>query len=175
MAIAQALLVTLIWSFSWVLIRIGLDDIPPLPFAGLRYFLAPPLLILLPLIFRNGHVDTVRKLDRRDWLWLTLLGVVYYTLNQGWLFVSLDYLTNSVTLSLLLNLSTLAVAFMGVVFLKEYLTLGQWIGVLVFFVGVVRYFHPIDIPADEMKGLFFGILTMPSNIISGSHWAAYQP
>ena len=36
----QALLVTFLWSTSWVLIKIGFADIPPLTFAGLRYTLA---------------------------------------------------------------------------------------------------------------------------------------
>jgi drug/metabolite transporter (DMT)-like permease len=36
-AIAEALLVTVLWSSSWVLIKIGLGDLPPLVFAGLRY------------------------------------------------------------------------------------------------------------------------------------------
>ena len=41
-AVWTALLVTLLWSSSWVLIRIGLDDesLPPLTFAGLRYTVA---------------------------------------------------------------------------------------------------------------------------------------
>lgn len=39
-AVLQALLVTFLWSTSWVLIKIGLADIPALTFAGLRYVLA---------------------------------------------------------------------------------------------------------------------------------------
>jgi drug/metabolite transporter (DMT)-like permease len=39
-AILQALLVTFLWSTSFVLIKIGLQDIPALSFAGLRYSLA---------------------------------------------------------------------------------------------------------------------------------------
>jgi len=42
----QALLVTFLWSTSWVLIKYGLDEIPALTFAGLRYTAA--FLILLP-------------------------------------------------------------------------------------------------------------------------------
>jgi len=38
-AILQALIVTFLWSTSWVLIKIGLEDIPAVTFAGLRYFL----------------------------------------------------------------------------------------------------------------------------------------
>jgi len=33
----QALFVTFLWSSSWVLIKFGLEEIPPLTFAGLRY------------------------------------------------------------------------------------------------------------------------------------------
>jgi drug/metabolite transporter (DMT)-like permease len=47
-AIAQALLVTFLWSTSWVLIKVGLSDLelPPLSFAGLRYLLAALILLL---------------------------------------------------------------------------------------------------------------------------------
>ena len=44
----QALFVTFLWSTSWVLIKIGLQDIPALTFAGLRYGLA--FLCLLPFL-----------------------------------------------------------------------------------------------------------------------------
>ncbi len=48
MAVLQALLVTFLWSTSWILVKIGLDDLDlqPLSFGGLRYALAG--LILLP-------------------------------------------------------------------------------------------------------------------------------
>ena len=55
-AILQALLVTFLWSTSWVLIKIAINDIPPLTFAGLRYTLA--VIILLPGL--RKHRDKVR-------------------------------------------------------------------------------------------------------------------
>jgi len=45
-AVLQALFVTFLWSTSWVLIKIGLEQIPALTFAGLRYSLA--FLCLVP-------------------------------------------------------------------------------------------------------------------------------
>ncbi|HEU4864167.1 MAG TPA: EamA family transporter, partial [Candidatus Limnocylindria bacterium] len=58
LAVLQALFVTFLWSTSWVLIKIGLDDLDlkPLSFAGLRYALAA--LILLPFgirAMRSAH------------------------------------------------------------------------------------------------------------------------
>ena len=36
----QAVIVTFLWSTSWVLIKLGLEEIPAINFAGLRYTLA---------------------------------------------------------------------------------------------------------------------------------------
>ena len=46
-AIALALLVTFLWSTSWILIRWGLDDeeLAPLGFAAMRYGLAAAVLL----------------------------------------------------------------------------------------------------------------------------------
>ena len=64
-AVLQALLVTFLWSTSWVLIKIGLADIPALTFAGLRYVLA--FLVLIPLYLRTAQATRLRALTRRDW------------------------------------------------------------------------------------------------------------
>ena len=46
LAVLQALLVTFLWSTSWILIKVGLDDLDlaPISFAGLRYALAAAIL-----------------------------------------------------------------------------------------------------------------------------------
>ena len=54
-AVLQALLVTFLWATSWVLIKIGLKDIPALTFAGLRYTAA--FLCLLPFALRANRRD----------------------------------------------------------------------------------------------------------------------
>ena len=80
-AVLQAIFVTFLWSTSWVFIKIGLEEIPALTFAGLRYGLA--FLLLLPLLFRGEARRSLARLSRHDWLWLVALGLVMYTLTQG--------------------------------------------------------------------------------------------
>ena len=47
-AVVTAAFVTFLWSTSWVLIKVGLAaDLPPLPFAGLRYAFAALCLLAL--------------------------------------------------------------------------------------------------------------------------------
>lgn len=40
--------VTLIWGYTWVAMKVGIHDIPPLLFSGLRLFIgAVPLFLIL--------------------------------------------------------------------------------------------------------------------------------
>ena len=112
----QALFVTFLWATSWVLIKIGLRDMPALTFAGLRYGLA--FLCLLPFALRPAHLATLRSLSRQQWNQLLLLGLLFYAVTQGAQFVGLAYLP-AVTVSLLLNFTTIVVALMGIVLLAE--------------------------------------------------------
>ena len=89
-AVLQALFVTFLWSTSWVLIKIGLEDIPALTFAGLRYSLA--FLCLLPLGLRPAHLRPLRGLSGRRWARLIVLGLLFYAVTQGAQFLGLAYL-----------------------------------------------------------------------------------
>lgn len=159
-AILQALLVTFLWSTSWVFIKIGLADIPALTFAGLRYSLA--FLCLLPVALRPQQRAALKALTRRDWLWLTLLGLVFYALTQGTQFVALVYLP-SATLSLLLNFSAVIVALSSIILLNEKPTPRQWGGIIIFISGVLVYFYPLALPAAELFGLLVGVVSVIAN------------
>ncbi len=166
-AIFQALLVTFLWSTSWVIIKIGLKDIPALPFAGLRYTLA--FFCLLPMAATRW--SEVKNLTRRDWQNLAVLGVLFYTLTQGAQFLALEYLP-AVTLSLLLNFSAVAVALLGILFLAETPNWMQWTGIGIFLAGVLLYFYPVSLPQSEVLGLvvgFSGVLTNAGGALLGRY------
>jgi len=160
-AILQALFVTFLWSTSWVLIKIGLEDIPALTFAGLRYFFA--FLVLLPVYLRSTQTIPLRALSRRDWAWLGGLGLLYYTITQGSGFLGLLYLP-AITFSLLLNFTALLVALFGIPLLKERLSRLQWGGMVVFLFGVFVFFYPVLIPA----GMAFGFLIAAIHVFATS-------
>ena len=160
-AILQALFVTFLWSTSWVLIKIGLADIPPLTFAGLRYFLA--FLVLLPFAFARG---SFRGLGRRDWLSLLLLGLAMYAFTQGSQFFALDYLPAQTT-SLLLSFSPALVALLGTWLLDETLDPRQWSGVLLYLLGALLYFYPAELPAGQLLGLGIAVFGLIANAAAG--------
>jgi drug/metabolite transporter (DMT)-like permease len=160
-AIWMAIAVTVIWSTSWVLIKIGLKEIPPLPFAGIRYFLA--FLFLIPWLLRKPTLQTILNLTFRDWLVLSGLGLITYTLCQGGLYLSLSYLPNT-TVSLLLNFSPILVAFAGGIWLNEKLNRWQNFGMVVLLAGAAVFFLPIATGSLSTAGLLFTGITLLGNV-----------
>lgn len=146
----------------------GLDEIPPLTFAGLRYFLA--FLCFLPFVFlKKNYLYEIKQLSSTQWKKLILLGIVFYTFTQGSQFLGLSLLP-SVTVSLILNFTPIVVAAAGVFLLKEIPAPIQWIGITLFLIGVLTYFLPISLLENEILGLAvmcFGVLTNAGSAIIG--------
>jgi drug/metabolite transporter (DMT)-like permease len=163
-AIAGALFVTFLWSTSWVLIEWGLEDIPALTFAGIRYVLAS--LFLLPFLFQPANRARIRHLTRRDWLLLAALGLIIITAAQGAQFLGLALLP-TVTVSMLLNFTPIVVAALGIVTLREYPTLGQWVGVGIFLLGILIYFYPEVLPSGQLFGLMVMGVGVLANAVGG--------
>jgi drug/metabolite transporter (DMT)-like permease len=159
-AILQALFVTFLWSTSWVLIKVALNEIPPLTFAGLRYTIA--FLILLPGLWK--HKVEVRALSARQWRRLAALGLVFYTMTQGGQFLTLNHL-EAVTFSLVLSFTPVLVALFGGIALQEAPSRWQWLGIVLFIAGVLIYFHPTSMP-DGALGLALATLTVCANAVS---------
>jgi drug/metabolite transporter (DMT)-like permease len=162
-AALQALLVTLLWSTSWVLIKIGLRDIPALTFAGLRYTLA--FAALLPFFARSRQATPLRALSRRDWLALAGLGLLYYTLTQGSQFLGLAYLP-ATNFSLLLNSTAIIVTLLGIPLLGERPGWMQWAGVAVFAAGALVFFTPLAIPPGQAIGYLIAAIHILSTSLS---------
>ena len=162
-AILQALFVTFLWSTSWVLIKIGLEDIPALPFAGLRYTLA--FLCLLPFAVRSGQLKSLRGLSAGTWTRLLLLGLLFYSITQGAQFLSLNYLP-AVTVSLLLSFTTIPVGLIGVFALRERPAAIQWGGTGLYLAGVLVYFYPLVLPQGELFGFAVAIVGVLANALS---------
>jgi drug/metabolite transporter (DMT)-like permease len=162
-AVLQALFVTFLWATSWVLIKIGLDEIPALTFAGLRYSLA--FLILAVPVLLTGRVQHLKRISRRTWAQLIVLGLLFYSVTQGALFLGLAYLP-AVTVNLILSLTSLIVALFGIPLLGELPTRRQWLGIGIALLGAFLYFHPVEIPRGQGIGFAAALAGLFAN--SGS-------
>lgn len=157
----QALVVTILWSTSWVLIKLGLgDDLRPLTFAGLRYTLAAAVLGVV-LVATPRHRAALAATDRGTRARLVALGVVMYGLTQGAQFVGLDLLP-AATLSLLLSFTPALVTVASVPLAGEGAVARQWVGMAVAAGGAALYLGP-DLAVTSLAGLAVGLVGLTSN------------
>jgi drug/metabolite transporter (DMT)-like permease len=79
----------LLWGTTWIFIKIGLSDLPPITFAAARFILA--ILILLPLI-------KIRRLpwpsSSAEWKLIALTGFLQFSLNYSSVFWAEQHITS---------------------------------------------------------------------------------
>lgn len=154
---------TFLWSTSFIIIKWGLSEIPPITFAGLRYILA--FLCFIPFILKKRYMEEIRGLTARQWQKLILLGFVFYTFTQGTQFLGLSLLP-AVSVSLMLNFTPLLVAVMGYTLLNEKPRQLQLWGAIIFISGIIYYFHPVTFSGT--RGVGFLVMTVGVLANSGS-------
>lgn len=162
-AVLQALFVAFLWATSWVFIKSGLQTIPPLTFAGLRYTFA--FACLLPVVLFSKSKGEVKGLPRRVWARLIVLGLLFYAGTQGAMFVALANLP-AVTVNLLWTFSTVTVALLGILWLSEKPTFLQWGGTLLAITGASLYFYPAAIPNTQIIGVIVALAGIVAHAIS---------
>ncbi len=70
-----------IWSSTWLAIKWGLQDLPPISFAAIRFAIAIVALLAVSI----GRVPLWPR-NRIDWAILALTGVIMFAINYGLLF-----------------------------------------------------------------------------------------
>src|ERR1700682_6543258 len=83
------LILCCIWGSTWLFIKLGLADLPPITFAGIRFALASLILMLMVLARRAAWPRT-----RRDWTLIAVVGVLQFSLNYGLVFWGEQYISS---------------------------------------------------------------------------------
>src|ERR1041385_9344173 len=78
-----------IWGSTWLFIKLGLADLPPFTFAGIRFVIACTILVLLIRI-RGIQLPKARA----DWILLAITGILAFGLNYGLLFWGEQYISS---------------------------------------------------------------------------------
>lgn len=135
-----AVVVTLLWSSSWILIRWALADssVGPIGLAGLRYVLASTALVAVVLV-RPSHRRAVADLPLRTLKRLFALGVLLYALTQGAQFVAIAH-QPAATSSMVLAWTPLLVVAASARVLGEIPVRVQYAGSALVAVGAFLYF-----------------------------------
>ena len=104
-------ILVLVWSSTWVSIKIGLEDLPPLFGAGIRFALAGVLLLA-------GAAAARRSIASTDWRLATLLGVLPFALTYGLIYWAEQYVPSGLA-AVLFGVLPLYVALLASAVLPE--------------------------------------------------------
>jgi drug/metabolite transporter (DMT)-like permease len=142
-------ILSLIWGSTWVVIKVGLQTLPPFLSAGWRFLLASALLsayaLKLKLPFPKGL---------KTHSFLLSFSLINFTASYSIVYWAEQYINSGLT-SVLFSVMPFYVAFFSIRFLpSEQITFKKMIGITVGFLGVVLIFsdqlhfsHPLAIYA----------------------------
>lgn len=130
---ALYLLITVFfWGTSFIFVKIGLEEVPPVTLAFLRFAIAIPLLFLL----MRRPPDQPQSNEKKEWgplLFLGLTGVTLYHLFQN---VGMGY-TSASESSVIIASNPVFIALFSRILLGERLSKAKASGILIAFSGVV--------------------------------------
>lgn len=136
------LTVCLVWGSTYLAIRIGVQDLPPFLFAGLRHLLAGMLLGAICLAAGQPFPRQWRSI--RDQI---LIGLLLLVGGNGLVVWAEQWVSSSVT-ALLLAMVPLFAAWLGILLCGGRLGLRPWLGLLIGLAGVALLVGPAA-PRDD--------------------------
>ncbi|MGI8731777.1 MAG: DMT family transporter [Pyrinomonadaceae bacterium] len=129
------LLLCCIWGSTWLFIKLGLEDLPPFTFAGIRFVIA--VTILASIIGIRG-LPLPRA--RRDWLLLIVSGVLAFCVNYGLLFWGEQYISSGLAAVLQSTIPAFGLVIAHFYLPGEKMTPGKIIGIVLGVIGVAVIF-----------------------------------
>jgi drug/metabolite transporter (DMT)-like permease len=121
----------IVWSSTWLAIKFGLRDLPPISYAGIRFVIA----VLVLLAVSIGRVPLLPP-RRSDYAVLAFTGVLMFTLNYGLLFWGELYVSSGLAAVLQATIPIFGMIFAHWLLPEEPLRLQKLAGALVALGGV---------------------------------------
>lgn len=156
------LVLCVIWSSTWVFIKLGLRDLPPVTFAGLRFLVAAAILWLIVFIRRRPVPR-----DRRNWALLAWTGLIAFALNYGLIFWGEQRITSGLAAVLQALIPVFGLIFAHYHLPAERITLRKILGAGLGLAGVGLIFY------DQMQLESVAALHGSAALIGSSICVAY--
>lgn len=151
-----------IWGSTWLFIKIGLRDLPPFTFAGLRFVLASAILGSLILIRRARWPRT-----RSEWYLIAVSGLLQFTLNYGLVFWGEQYISSGLAAVLQSTFPLFGLVIAHFYLPSERMTTLKVVGVLLGVFGVAVIFSDQLTIAGSMALL--GSIALVLSAVFGSY------
>jgi drug/metabolite transporter (DMT)-like permease len=134
-----------IWGSTWLFIKLGLEDLPPLTFAGIRFVIACTILFSLIWIRRIPLPE-----DRNDWPLLAFTGFLSFTLNYGLIFWGEQHISSGLAALLQATIPAFGLVIAHFYLPTERMTVEKIVGVALGIVGVgIVFSHQLAVEGGK--------------------------
>jgi drug/metabolite transporter (DMT)-like permease len=161
MKIIVWLILCLIWGTTWIFIKVGLEDLPPITFAASRFVLS--VAILLPVIW-------IRELpwprSAAEWKLIALTGFLQFSLNYSSVFWGEQHISSGLAAVLQAMITVFGLLLAWIFLPTEKITGLKIFSVILGVIGVAVIF--IEQLRIESRMAFYGSLA----IVLGAYCAA---
>jgi len=158
-------LVVFLWGSSFTLLKLGLEEIPPITLAFLRFLIVLPFLIAFTF---SQDKHAFGRSTLRDWKICSMLGLTGVTLYHILQNFGLK-LTTASNSSLIISANPVFIALLEHFYLKERITLRRVFGIALAFFGVILVIRPLNWSLNPL-GVTGDLLSLGAAI----SWALYS-
>ncbi|MFM9904161.1 MAG: DMT family transporter [Pyrinomonadaceae bacterium] len=155
------LLLCLIWGTTWIFIKIGLEDLPPIAFAASRFLLA---VVILFFVIRVQKIPLPKT--AAEWRLIALTGVLQFSINYSLVFWSEQYITSGLAAVLQSMITVFGLVLAWFFLPNERITKLKIIAVGLGIVGVTIIFY------DQLKVQSLMAFLGSVGIVIGAYTAA---
>ncbi len=155
------LVLCLIWGTTWIFIKIGLEDLPPIAFAASRFLLAVAILFAV-IKYQNIALPRTGK----EWRLIALTGVLQFSINYSMVFWSEQYITSGLAAVLQSMITVFGLVLAWIFLPAERITKLKITAVSLGIVGVAVIFY------DQLKVENFMAFLGCVGVVVGSYAAA---
>ncbi len=156
------LLLCIIWGSTWLFIKLGLEDLPPFTFAGIRFVIAS---VILYVYIRARKIALPRT--RKDWTLLAITGILSFTFNYGLVFWGEQHVSSGLAALLQATIPVFGLVIAHFYLPGEQMTPAKIFGVILGVAGVAVIFSNQLTVAGTMA------LAGSAGLVVGSACAAY--
>ena len=135
MKILVWLLLCLIWGTTWIFIKIGLQDLPPISFAIARFLLA--VILLIPII-KIGKLPLPKT--SKEWKLIAFTGFLQFSINYSLVFWSEQYISSGLAAVLQAMITVFGLLLAWIFLPSEKITRLKVFAVIVGIIGVAVIF-----------------------------------
>jgi drug/metabolite transporter (DMT)-like permease len=139
---------SVVWGFVWLAVRLGLEDLPPVTFSGLRFFFAS--LALWPAVLAK---KTRFPVDRAGWRVIAGTSLLTITIPYSLQFWGQQYVSSGLAAVMFATVPGFTIVFAHLSIPNDKFTMQKFVGVILGIFGVALIFSD-QLRADSFLAIW---------------------